>query len=229
MKMYCKTLALTAVISALSLPVLAQSVSGAGSQSMLPPAVLVAAGEAAQADAAAAGQADSAAASEAAQMVPAIAQLPHTLDAEKNHLDSTFEAELESKITLSNGAILPSHTVLIGKVTRDQIQPTGSSEFALRFDQARLKDGKTVPIKATIIDIRRPTSDTDYAESNDWTSQTLTIEQLNAVSGADLHSQIGSNDSAVLVSTKKHEVKVPAGSQLQLAIGPATSASPSTN
>ena len=229
MKMYCKTLALTAVISSLSLPVLAQSVSGAGSQSMLPPAVLVAAGEAAQADAAAAAQADSAAASEAAQMVPAIAQLPHTLDAEKNHLDSTFEAELESKITLSNGAILPSHTVLIGKVTRDQIQPTGSSEFALRFDQARLKDGKTVPIKATIIDIRRPTSDTDYAESNDWTSQTLTVEQLNVVSGVDLHSQIAGNDSAVFVSTKKHDVKVPAGSQLKLAIGPATDASASTN
>jgi hypothetical protein len=232
MKMYSKTLALTAVISALSLPVLAQSMSGAGSQSMLPPAVLVAAGEAAQeaaqADAAAAGQADSAAANEAAQLVPAIAVLPHTLDAEKNQIDSTFEAELDGKITLSNGTILPSHTVLIGKVTRDQIQSTGSSEFALRFDQAKLKDGKTLPIKATIIGIRHP-SETDYAGSNDWTSQTLTVEQLNAVSGVDLHSQIAGNDSAVFVSTKKHDVKVPAGSELKLAIGPATDASASTN
>jgi hypothetical protein len=232
MKMYCKTLALTAVISALSLPVLAQSVSGAGSHSMLPSAVLVAAGEAAQTDSAAVGEAapaDSAAASEAAQLVPAIALLPHTLDAEKNQLDSTFEAELDGKITLSNGTILPSHTVLIGKVTRDEMPAAGGSEFALRFDQARLKDGKTLPIKATIVGVRRPTSDTDYAAFNDWTSQTLTVEVLNVVSGVDLHSQIAGNDSAVFVSTKKHDVKVPAGSQLKLAIGPAIDAPASTN
>lgn len=232
MKMFCKTVALTALTSALSLPVLAQSMSGAGSQRMMPSAVLVAAGEAAQADSAAPGQtaqADPAAASEAAQLVPAIAVLPHTLDAEKNHLDSTFEAELDGKITLSNGAILPSHTVLIGKVTRDQLQPTGSSEFALRFDQAKLKDGKTLPIKATIVGIKHPTSDTDYTESNNWTSQTLTVEEPNVVSGVDLHSQIAANDSAVFVSTKKHDVKVPAGSQLKLAIGPATDAPASTN
>lgn len=202
MKMYSKTLALTAVISALSLPVLAQSVSGV---------------------------ADSGAATEAAQLVPAIALLPHTLDAEKNQLDSTFEAELDGKITLSNGTILPSHTVLIGKVTRDEMPATGGSEFALRFDQAKLKDGKTVPIKATIVGIKRPTPDTDYNGYNDWTSQTLTVESLNVVSGVDLHSQIASNDSAVFVSTKKHDVKVPAGSQLKLAIGPATDAPASTN
>jgi hypothetical protein len=228
MKMYCKTLALTAVISALSLPVLAQSVSGAGSQSMLSSAELAAAGEAAQADEAAKVD-SSAAASEAAQMVPAVAELPHALDADKEHLNSAFEAQLDSKITLSNGTILPAHTVLIGKVTRDEMHATGASEYAVRFDQAKLKDGKTLPIKATIVDITRPRSDTDYAESNNWTSQTLTVEQLNVVSGVDLHSQIAGNDSAVFVSTKKHEVKVPAGSQLKLAIAPATDASAATN
>jgi len=207
MKLYCKTLALTAVISALSMPALAQSVTGTGSQNMV-------------------ASADPAAASEAAQMVPAIAALPHTFDAEK---DSTFKAELTQKVTLSNGTVLPPRTVLSGKVTREDTQSAEKSEFAVRLDQAELKDGKTVPIKATIVGIRHPGSDNNYTEPNKWTSQTLTIEQLNAVSGADLHSQIGSNDSAVLVSTKKHEVKVPAGSQLQLAIGPATSASPSTN
>jgi hypothetical protein len=202
MKMYSKTLALTAVISALSMPVLAQSVTGA------------------------VASADPAAANEAAQLVPAIAELSRTLDSQKNPLDSTFEAELNGKITLSNGVVLPSHTVLIGKVTRDETQPTGSSEFAVRFSQARLKDGKTLPIKATVIGIRGPNSD---AGLNDWTSQTLSVDQLNVVSGVDLHSQIAGADSAVLISTKKREVKVPAGSQLKLAIGPATDSSSSTN
>ncbi len=162
-------------------------------------------------------------------MVAATATLPHTLDSDKDHLDSTIQAELYRKITLSNGTILPAHTLLIGKISRDDLN-AGTSEFAVRFDQAQLKDGKTVPIKATIVGIRRPTSDSeDYATSNDWTSQTLTVEQLNVVSGVDLHSEIASNDSAVFVSTKKHDVKVPAGSDLKLAIGPATDASTPTN
>jgi hypothetical protein len=206
MKIFCKTLALTAVISALSLPVLAQSASGPDSQSL------------------------QASANEAAQMIPAIATLPHALDADKDHLDSTIEAELNRKVTLSNGTVLPSHTVLIGKVTRDDMQAAGTSEFALRFDQAQLKNGKIVPIKATIVDVRLPNSNIDAASaSNDWTEKTLTVEQIDAVSGVDLHSEIASNNSAVFVSTKKHDVKVPAGSELKLAIGPATDASTPTN
>jgi uncharacterized lipoprotein YbaY len=209
MNIYCKTLALTAVISALSMPALAQSASGLGSQSIQ-------------------ASADSAGASEAAQMVSALATLPRTLDADKDHLDSKFE--VSHKVTLSNGIVLPSHTVLNGRVTRDDMQAAGKSEFALRFDQARLKNGKTVPIKATIVDITRPSSSADgYAASNDWTSQTLTIEQLNAISGVDLHSEIASNDSVVFVSTKRHDVKVPAGTELKLAIGPASDASTPTN
>jgi hypothetical protein len=211
MKIYCKTLALTAVISALSMPVLAQSASGPGSQNMQ-------------------ASADSTGANQAAQMVAAIATLPHTLDADKDHLDSAIQAELNHTVTLSDGTVLPTHTILIGKITRDDMQAAGKSKFALRFDQAQLKDGRTLPIKATIVDIAHASSDTDdSAALNSWTNQTLTVEQLNAVSGVDLHSEIASNDSAVLVSTKKHDVKVPAGSELKLAIGPASDASASTN
>jgi hypothetical protein len=210
MKIYCKTLALTALISALSMPILAQSASGPASQSMQ-------------------ASADRSGANEAAQMIPALATLPRTLDADKDHLDSTIEAELSRKVTLSNGTVLPSHTILTGKITRDDMHATGTSQFALRFDQAQLKSGKTVPIKATIVDIRTPSSDIDYAASNDWTDKTLTVEQLDVVSGVDLHSEIADNNSVVFVSTKKHDVKVPAGSELKLAIGPAADASTPTN
>jgi len=205
MKTYCKTLSLLAVVSALSMPALAQGASDPGST-------------------------DSTGASEAAQMVAATAILPHTLDSGKDHLDSDIRAELNRKITLSNGTVLPAHTVLVGKISRDGMGAAGTSEFALRFDQAQLKDGKTVPIKATIVGIRRPNPDSgDDATSNNWTSQTLTVEELDVVSGVDLHSEIAGNDSAVFVSTKKHDVKVPAGSDLKLAIGPATDASTPTN
>jgi uncharacterized lipoprotein YbaY len=208
--MYCKTLALTAVISALSMPVLAQSASDPGSQSRQ-------------------ASADPSAANEAAQMTPAIATLPHIWDADKDHLDSTIEAELNRKVTLSDGSVLPSHTLLTGKITRDDMHAEGTSEFAVRFDQAQLKDGKTVPVKATIVDIIVPGFETDYLESNDWTDKTLSVEQIGVVSGVDLHSKIASNDSAVFVSTKKHDVKVPAGSELKLAIGPASDSPTPTN
>jgi uncharacterized lipoprotein YbaY len=211
MKIYCKTLALAAVISALSMPALAQTASGTGPQSMQ-------------------ASADAVSANEAAQMVPALATLPHSLDADKDHLDSTFEAELDHKITLSDGTVLPARTVLTGRITRDDMQAAGKSEFALRFDQAQLKNGKTVPIKATIVDIARPSSDADESSvSNDWTNRTLSVEQLNVVSGVDLHSEIAGNDSAVFVSTKKHDVKVPAGSEFKLAIAPANDASTPAN
>jgi hypothetical protein len=210
MKIYGKTLALTAVISALSMPALAQSASGPGSQGI--------------------ASADSAGANQAAQMVAAVATLPRTLDADKDHLDSTINAELDHKVTLSDGTVLPARTVLNGKITRDDMQAAGKSEFAIRFDRAQLKNGKIVPIKATIVDIARPTYDTDgSAVTNDWTNRTLSVEQLDVVSGVDLHSEIAGNDSAVFVSTTKHDVKVPAGSELKLAIGLAADASTPTN
>jgi hypothetical protein len=65
--------------------------------------------------------------------------------------------------------------------------------------------------------------------TNDWTNRTLSVEQLDVVSGVDLHSEIAGNDSAVFVSTTKHDVKVPAGSELKLAIGLAADASTPTN
>jgi peptidyl-tRNA hydrolase len=87
-----------------------------------------------------------------------------------------------------------------------------------------------VPIKATVVNVASPVFGADgYDASNDWTSQTLTVEQVNALSGVDLHSEIASNNSVVFVSTKKHDVKVPAGTELKLAIGPASDPSTPTN
>jgi hypothetical protein len=148
MKIYCKTFALAAVVSALSMPVLAQSASVPGSQSML-------------------ASADPSVVNEAAHLVPATAALSHPLDADKDHLNSTIKAELDHKVTLSDGTVLPSHTILNGEITRDDMQAAGKSEFALRFNQAQLKDGKTVPIKATIVNIGHPSSDIDDDTASD--------------------------------------------------------------
>ena len=193
MRSYSKTLAIAAVISALSLPALAQSMQAST---------------------------DLSATNLAAKMVPANAMLTRTLSADKDQPNSEVKAVLNGKVTLSDGTVLPSNTTLIGEITEDDMQQQGTSKLALRFTRAQLKNGKTVPIKVTIVDITPPGSD-PYA-FNDWTDQTLEIDQVRALTDVDFHSMISSANSGVFVSTKKHNVKVPGGSELQLAIGPAS-------
>ncbi len=153
---------------------------------------------------------------EATQMKPARAVLVHTLDADKDHDGSSVAAKLDQKVTLDNGTQLPKGTMLLGKVAQDDMQEQGQVKLAVRFDQARLKDGSTVPVRATIVGL--------YGGDqvpNDWTPETVQMDQENVASGVDLHSKISSQNSGVFVSTKKDDIKLRAGSEIQFAIGPA--------
>ena len=64
---------------------------------------------------------------------------------------------------------------------------------------------------------------------NDWTPATVQIDQENVASGVDLHSKISSQNSGVFVSTKKDDIKLRAGSEIQFAIGPAANRQNSTS
>jgi hypothetical protein len=164
---------------------------------------------------------------EALKMTRARAELIHTLDAKKDHSGSEVQAKLTHAIKLSDGTALPRGTILTGKVTVDDMQQGGRSRLALRFDQAQLKDKTNVPVKVTIVAVYGPTAgDSEFADSdgsdvpNSWTDGTLQIDQIAVIGGVDLHSRISSDDSGVFVSTKKDEVKLEKGSEIQLAIGP---------
>ncbi len=166
---------------------------------------------------------------EATLMKPVRAILTHNVDADKDHDGYTVQAKLEQKVTLTNGTELPKNTMLLGKVTTDDMQQQGISKLALRFNQARLKDGTTVPVRASIVGYFSPsTLETDLGPDdagvqvpNDWTAKTLQFDESNVVSGVDLHSKISSRNSGVFVSTKKDDVKLKAGSEIRFAIAPA--------
>jgi len=164
---------------------------------------------------------DPAAQQEASQMVPADAHLVKTLDAKKSRSGTQFEALVDGTVHLKDGTELPHGTVLVGTVATDQMQAGGKSTLALRFTEAKLKDGKTFPIHAMIAEITGP-ADVGYMESSDdllaWTGQTYQIDEIGAVHDADLHSSITDANSGVLVSTKKDDVKLVAGSRLSLAV-----------
>ena len=89
---------------------------------------------------------------QAAQMVPAQAVLATRIDASKMRPGTEFQATLSQAVRLDNGTELPHGTRLVGTVTSDNMAQ-GRATLALRFTQADLKDGKTLPIKATIVDL----------------------------------------------------------------------------
>jgi hypothetical protein len=170
----------------------------------------------------------SSAKSEAAEMVPARAAIDHTLDARDAKPGQTFQAKLASKVHLKDGQELPRGTMLIGKVGQDDMHESGRSKLALCIDEARLKDGKTIPLKATIVGIYSPNSgsadvagyavDPGDQEPNGWNRKVLQVDQINVMSGVDLHSKISSQNSGVLVSTKKDDIKIKPETELALAI-----------
>jgi hypothetical protein len=162
---------------------------------------------------------------EAMLMVPANGELLRTIDAGNIESGSQFKVKLAQTVHLDSGPELHSGSILVGTVTKDSEQGS-APKLTLRFTQATLKDGTVVPIKATIVGVARPEVDDSQGYSvtpgnqrqNDWTSGTLQVEQLNAASHADLHSEIASDDSGVFISRDNHNVKIPAGSELELAI-----------
>lgn len=166
------------------------------------------------------------AASEAAKMVPATAVFISTIDSQKAKSGTQVKVQLKGKVRLGNGSELPSGTVLVGQVVDDATQPA-KGKLALRFTEATLKNGQTVPVKVTIFTVRKETSETESAEANsigDWDKKALGVDQSEVIPGIDLHSKIASPDSGVFVSTKNASVKFPQGSRIGLAIAPRSGA-----
>lgn len=78
------------------------------------------------------------------------ATLDHNLDSKKAAVGQSITAKLDSSVKTTDGIDLPRGTELIGKVaavTNDQ----KNTSISLLFTTAKLKDGKEIPIKATVI------------------------------------------------------------------------------
>lgn len=155
---------------------------------------------------------------DAARMVPAQASLSESIDANKIQPGQQFKATLREKTTLKDGTELPRGTVLIGTVAEGQ--QDGKSTLQLQFTQAQLKDGKTITIAATIIDLV-PAGNVGYTTISTWKPSMLQVLQLNVIRGVNLESRIGDTSSGTFVSDKKSNLKLVKGCALTLAIGAA--------
>jgi len=163
----------------------------------------------------------------ASQMVATRAGLITTLDARDVHAGQKFEAKLPRKVHLKDGTELPGGTLLIGKIGTDDMNLHGRSKLVLCINEARLKDGKTVPVKATVVGIYPPgAQSSEYYMSNaagdqvqnPWHNGITKIDELDALHDVDLHSNLNSRNSAVLVSNEDDNIKLKSGTELALAI-----------
>lgn len=178
-------------------------------------------------DSMASNSTDSAGHAEAMKMVPGRAALTETLDARRLKPGDQFKVKLADTVHLTDGSELPHGTTLLGLVSTDQTQ-VGNSKLALRFNQAELKDGKVIPIKATIVGLFPPEAEDGEGyniaagdqQPNPWNATVLQVDQLGVSSGVDLHSRVAAENSGVFVTTKKDDVKLSSGSELLLAIAP---------
>src|SRR3984957_21266234 len=89
---------------------------------------------------------------------PAQSALLQTIYSDKVGSGNEFKVRLAGKVHLNNGTDLPSGTVLVGTMTKDN-QQANESRLTLRFTQANLKDGGVVPIKATIVGVAKPSTE----------------------------------------------------------------------
>lgn len=170
---------------------------------------------------------------DAQEMVRGTVALDRALDARKDHDGSRFQAKLTHTVHLKSGKTLDKGTTLVGKVETDDMQVAGKSKLAVRFTEAKLGNGETIPIKATIVELYPPTgldaagepipdeSSPSYGmddRTNEWNSRQLDVDQIGALKNVDLHSKLASQNSGVFVSTKTDDVKLMKGSRLELAL-----------
>lgn len=90
--------------------------------------------------------------SDTSWLAGATARLDHTLDAKTAKTGQVVAAKLEGAVKTADGTELPRGTELRGTVAAVQAPGSGqAASVSLLFDRAQLKDGKTVPVKVTII------------------------------------------------------------------------------
>jgi hypothetical protein len=158
---------------------------------------------------------------------PGVVEFTHALDSNKLTPGTTVQARLTHAVHLANGTTLPNGTWLDATVAQDDMQIDGKVKFALRFTDARMKNGTTVPIKATILAVATEslpvandpsTLQIQLPVPENLNSQSDGVDAVGISSGVDLHSKASSQNSGVFVSTTKNDVKFPTGTKMELAI-----------
>ncbi|HEX3662899.1 MAG TPA: hypothetical protein VHU89_15800 [Acidobacteriaceae bacterium] len=157
--------------------------------------------------------------------------LDHTLESKSARVGEPVTATLRESVK-RDGLNLPRGTELVGKVAAvNAAQNGGQSSLSLLFTTAKLKDGKEVPVKATII-AAFPRSVNDSGDGSGATlgeppqqvpSDGVFDQEPGALSHVTMTSAVKNDESATFTSSR--EFKLQAGTFLQLGVGAAGASS----
>ena len=88
------------------------------------------------------------------------AKLERSLDSKKDKPGDKVGAKTTREIRLADGTVLPKGSELVGSVAQVRKRSeTDSARLAVVFEQAVSKDGRTVPLRATVQAVRAPYSE----------------------------------------------------------------------
>jgi hypothetical protein len=151
--------------------------------------------------------------------------LDHTLESKSATVGQPVTAKLTGSLK-SDGLDLPRGTDLVGKVAEVRAAQNGTpASISVVFTTAKLKDGKEVPVKATVI-AAFPHSSDESLEGSDTTigdapkqvaSDGEFDQEPGALSHVTVKSAVKSSDSVTF--TSNDNFRLPAGTFLQLGVG----------
>jgi hypothetical protein len=165
-------------------------------------------------------------------LVSANAELTQALNSKSTRQGQSVMAKLTSNVKADGKTELPKGTMLMGKVAevQDANSNGNNTKISIVFNEARLSNGREVPIKATLLAAYPPVESgvaesassymvvQPYHISNDQKVQ----QDPGALSHVMMKSSVQSNVSGVFLS-KKHNINLHEGTRFQLAIAPETS------
>jgi len=164
------------------------------------------------------GSAFAKAQSEKVQLVAGGAELSSRLDSESAKAGEMIMARLTQTIKTSNGMKLPDGTELLGHVDQAQaLSGNRGAELALTFDKAKMKDGKLVPIKATLVEVAPEGA--ELSPPDDIMANSQYIQEAGTLKGVSMKSAVTSNISGTLMS-KHREIHLQDGTELEIAVAP---------
>lgn len=161
------------------------------------------------------------------KMIMVQADLSKTLDAKKAKVGDPVAAKLIYEAKFSDGTTLPRNTVLAGHV--DRVQPSekkSDSLIQITLDKALLKDGKVIPIKATITKLHVLVSpfasieggDSGKSVSPDSAAPGVRTGHSGGMNGVTLESDVDQPYSAIFQSSKRN-VRLSGGTEMDIAVG----------
>jgi hypothetical protein len=159
--------------------------------------------------------------------------LDRTLESKAAKVGEPITAKLNGSVK-SDGLDLPRGTELLGKVAGVKAAENGGqASVSLVFTTAKLKDGRQIPVKATVI-AAFPHSAVDAGDGagvsmapapQQVASDGVFDQEPGALSHVAMNSAVKNSDSVTFTSNK--DFKLPAGTFLQLGVGSAGAATTS--